>query len=48
VEASFHLGGVYETLQQRDNAIRAYQQVIANGPDTDWARNAQQRIEALR
>jgi Flp pilus assembly protein TadD len=48
VEASFHLGEVYETLQQKDKAIAAYQAVIANGGDTDWVRQAQTRIDALK
>jgi tetratricopeptide (TPR) repeat protein len=47
VEASFHLGEVYETLQQKDKAVQAYQAVIANGADTDWARQAQTRIDGL-
>jgi Flp pilus assembly protein TadD len=48
VEASYHLGEVYEVLQQKDKAIQAYQAVIANGGDTDWVRQAQTRIDALK
>jgi len=51
VEAWFHLGEVYQTMQSTENARDAFQNCIKNAPADDsgkqWAQEAQKRLDAL-
>jgi Tfp pilus assembly protein PilF len=51
VEAWFHLGEVYQSMQSTDSARDAFQNCIKNAPADDsgqhWAQEAQKRLDTL-
>lgn len=47
-EVRFHLGGIYEQIGQRRQAIRAYRAYIKRFPGTNYARAARRRVKALK